>query len=192
MDKTNVTPAAIVQTDPTPQVAPDALGEVLYCANHPDVETLLRCNRCGKPICLKCAELTDVGYRCKECIRGVQDKYFNAAATDNLIAFGVAFIVTALAAPFASLLLRMFGMFFGLLIAFMLGGAAGGVLAQIVRTAVGRRRGRQLPYFALAGIILGVIVGSLVGLIFVGLPPLNLALLVFTVLAAGAAYQILR
>ncbi len=65
-------------------------GEVLYCANHPETETYLRCNKCGKPICLKCAELTEVGYRCKECIREQQNVFYNAMESDNLIAFGVA------------------------------------------------------------------------------------------------------
>ncbi len=171
--------------------APSA--EVLYCANHPDVETLLRCNRCGKPICLKCAQLTDVGYRCKECIRGVQAKYYNALPMDNLIAFGVALVVTALASPVASLLFGMFGFgFLGLILAFMLGSAAGGVLGQIIRTSVGRRRGRQMPYFALAGIILGILVGSLGGFILVRMPLFNLSQLVFAILAAIAAYQFLR
>ncbi|MEN6392186.1 MAG: B-box zinc finger protein, partial [Anaerolineaceae bacterium] len=27
----------------------------LYCTNHPQTETSLRCNRCDKPICTKCA-----------------------------------------------------------------------------------------------------------------------------------------
>ena len=71
----------------------------MYCANHPDVETLLRCNRCGKPICLKCATLTDVGYRCNECIRSVQDTYFNAKSSDNIVAFSWRFLVTAIDGP---------------------------------------------------------------------------------------------
>lgn len=164
--------------------------ETVVCANHPDTETLLRCNRCGKPICLKCAVLTDVGYRCKECIRGVQATYFNAAPLDNLIAFLVAAAVTAIAAPIAGLLLRVTG-FFGLILALFFGGGAGSALAQIIRSAISRRRGRYLRFFALGGIILGVLVGMVIGLFF-GIPPFNLPLLFFTVLAAIAAYQILR
>ena len=165
--------------------------ETLYCANHPDTPTLLRCNRCGKPICLKCAVLTDVGYRCKECIRGVQDFYFNAEPYDNLIAFVIAAIVTALAAPLVTLVLGMVG-FFGLIIAFLIGGAAGGVLAQIVRAAVSRRRGRNLRYFAIGGVIVGVMGWLLLGAVLTGRVPLSLSMLIFTVLAAAAAYQILR
>ncbi|GIV76905.1 MAG: hypothetical protein KatS3mg050_1299 [Litorilinea sp.] len=177
--------------DPALAAAPGTEeAEVLYCANHPNVETLLRCNKCGKPICLKCAQLTDVGYRCKECIRNVQDNYFNAVTVDNAIAFAVALVIAGIAVPILSILLGMLrGFFFwGLIIAFMLGGGAGGALAQIIRAAVGRRRGRYLRYFALAGIICG----SLASLVLLNLPLLNLPLLVFGVLATATAFQILR
>lgn len=167
--------------------------EKLYCANHPDVETLLRCNRCGKPICLKCAVLTDVGYRCKECIRGVQDNYFNAAPTDNLIAFVVALVVSAIGAPVAGFLFRIFPFwFFSIIIAFMVGGAAGGILAQIIRTTVQRRRSRQMRFFALTGIVAGVLLGSIGATLFLGIPSLSLPLIVFAFLAASTTYQILR
>ena len=29
--------------------------EILYCTVHPTVQTTLRCNRCGRPMCTKCA-----------------------------------------------------------------------------------------------------------------------------------------
>ena len=171
----------------------DQPAEVLYCANHPDVETLLRCNRCGKPICLKCAVLTDVGYRCKECIRGVQDNYFNASPSDNLIAFVVALLVSAIAAPIAAFLFGIFPFwFFSLIIAFMVGGAAGGILAQIIRRAISRRRSRRLRYFALAGIVFGVLLGGMGAALFLGFSPFNLPLLIFAFLAASTTYQILR
>jgi hypothetical protein len=164
---------------------------VLYCANHPDTETLLRCNRCEKPICLRCAVLTDVGYRCKECIRGVQSSYFNAIPVDNVIGFGVALLVVAIASPIAGFFLGRLPIFFGLIIAFAIGSGAGGALAQIIRVSVGRRRGRYLRHFTLAGIILGVLIGGVIGLFF-GIPVFSLNTLAFTVLATITAYQILR
>ena len=39
----------------------------MYCANHPKVETYLRCGKCGKPICAKCRVSTPVGFRCYDC-----------------------------------------------------------------------------------------------------------------------------
>jgi hypothetical protein len=184
--------------------ANDATSEVdvFYCANHPETETLLRCNRCNKPICLKCAVQTSVGYRCKECIRNVQSGYFNIENKDYPIALFVSMAVTAVTAPIAGGLIGRFG-FFGFLLAFFLGSGAGGILAQIIRAAVGRRRGRFLRHFALGGIVLGVLFGMLLtglllggGLagVIIGFLAIftNLPLLIFLVLASATAYQLLR
>lgn len=165
--------------------------EMLYCANHPGTETLLRCNRCEKPICLKCANQTAVGYRCPECLRDVQSSYFNAEGKDNPIAFGVAFLVTLISTPIAGLLLGIGG-FFGIIIAFLLGSGAGGALAQIIRRAVGKRRGRNLRWFALAGIITGFLFGVLVGIILLGTVPGMLSLLIFAFIASSTAVGLLR
>ncbi|RIK35393.1 MAG: hypothetical protein DCC55_30425 [Chloroflexi bacterium] len=171
---------------------PGAAEGVLFCANHPTVETLLRCNKCGKPICLKCAVQTPVGYRCRECVRQQQDVYFNAAEWDNIIALGVGFLVTLVATPLASAILGRMG-FFGIFIGLFIGASAGGLLAQIIRRAVGRRRGRYLPFFALAGISLGVLLGSFVSFLLVGVfTLLSIPMLVFAFLAITTAYQILR
>ena len=169
--------------------------DVLYCANHPDRETLLRCNKCGKPICMKCAQLTDVGYRCKDCIRSQQNVYFNAQSWDNPIAFVVSFVVTVIATPILAAILSIAG-FFGWLVAFIAGPGAGGILTQIIRWAVGKRRGRYLSYFAIAGIVLGLLAGPFAGALFGGrgglLVLFNLPMLIFAFLAASTAYRFLR
>ena len=165
---------------------------VMHCANHPDVETLLRCNRCNKPICVKCAVQTPVGYRCKECIAEQQKKYFNAVTGDNLIAFLVSFGVTVIATPIIGFFLGAFS-WFGFIIAFLAGSAAGSSLAQIVRAAVKRRRGPHLRWFALAGILLGVVIGSVIALFIFGVFPLfSLSVLIFTGLAIASALPFLR
>lgn len=167
--------------------------QVFYCKNHPTRETLLRCNKCGDPICLDCAVLTDVGYRCKECIRSVQNNYFNALTKDNPVAFIVGLLVTVVATPIIGLILPRFGFFFGSIIAVMIGSSAGGILAQIIRKSVGKRRGRNLRYFAMAGIVLGVLIGSFVVLMMTGyFPLLTIPMIVFTVLALGTAHQMLK
>ena len=162
--------------------------EVTYCKNHPDRETLLRCNKCDEPICPECAVLTDVGYRCKECIRGLQDKYYNAEPKDNWIALAVSFIVTVIALPILGFILGFFGFFFGSIIALFVGSGAGTSLAQIIRQAVGKRRGRYIGYYAIAGIIAGI-------LVVVFLTPfgfVNIPTLIFGVLAISTAYPFLR
>lgn len=166
---------------------------VMHCVNHPDVETYLRCNKCGKPICLKCAVLTEVGYRCKACIREQQNVFYNAVTTDNLIAFAVAVGITLVAWPLVAWLFRLTG-FFGWILAILIGSGAGASLAQIIRRSVGRRRGRYLRHFMLAGIITGLLLsGLLTGLVFSSfLSFFSLGGLLFLILAIATAYQTLR
>lgn len=56
-----------------PATTTPSRGEV-PCTYHPDVQTGLRCTRCGKPICPKCAVRTPVGLRCPDCagVRGLR------------------------------------------------------------------------------------------------------------------------
>ncbi len=166
--------------------------ERTFCTNHPTVETMLRCNKCSRPMCVRCVRLTDVGYRCKECIAGQQAVYFNAESLDYPIAFGVGFIVCAIASPLAGLLLGEMG-FFGLWIAVLIGSAAGGVLAELIRRAINRRRGRYLWIAALGGVLLGVLMGNIAIFLFSGFFPLfSLVTLIFTGLALSTTYARLR
>ncbi|MBI4310173.1 MAG: hypothetical protein HY681_00200 [Chloroflexi bacterium] len=40
-----------------------------HCYRHKDVETLLHCGNCGKPICVRCTVQHPVGIRCPDCAR---------------------------------------------------------------------------------------------------------------------------
>ena len=165
-------------------------GEVLYCVNHPDTETTLRCNRCGRPVCVRCVELTEVGYRCKDCIREQQGIYFNAVNTDYIVVALVSFAMAAVAAPIIGYVLRFFGIF-GWILAFFLGPTVGGAAVTVIRRSIGRRRGRYLGVVAVVAIILGTLLGILVGLGF-GLAPNLLALGIFAFLALSTIYATLR
>lgn len=121
--------------------AVDDNTQTLYCANHPDRETTLRCNRCEKPICIKCAVSTPTGYRCQECVRGQQKIFDTAQTQDYLFAVLVAGILSAIGSVIASYL-----GFFALLIA----PVSGVITAEAVRAAVRRRRSKKL-FLAAAG-----------------------------------------
>src|SRR5581483_12274878 len=54
-------------TNPTIDDTSDA--DVFYCARHPQVETVLRCNRCDTPICPRCLVQTPVGAKCPTCAK---------------------------------------------------------------------------------------------------------------------------
>jgi uncharacterized membrane protein YeaQ/YmgE (transglycosylase-associated protein family) len=122
---------------------------VMYCAVHPTVETSLRCNKCGRPMCSKCAVRTPVGYRCKECVRGQQDVYFKAGQRDYVVAAVVSFVLSLI----ASFIVPPLGLFFTIILA----PVVGSVIAQAVHRATGRRRGRYTGYVVLGGLIVGML-----------------------------------
>jgi len=171
--------------------------EPLYCANHPTVETQLRCNRCNKPICTRCAVRTPVGYRCRECVRGQQQVFETALWYDCVVAA----VICAPLAAISAALLGSLG-FFVIFLAPM----AGGVTAEIVRLAVRRRRGRYLPLAATIAFVLGCLVVvalpllSLVLAVLLGAPLEGAARLglgsllplIYTVLASSTLYGRLR
>lgn len=117
-----------------------------YCVNHPQTPTGLRCNKCGQPICVKCAVRTPVGYRCRSCVSAQQQIFETALWYDYVIAAVVAAVLGGLA---GALLVNM--QFF----VFFLAPVAGGLTAEVVRAAVRRRRGRRLALAAAGGFVLG-------------------------------------
>lgn len=162
---------------------------VLYCAVHPTIETTLRCNKCGRPMCLKCAVRTPVGYRCKECVRGQQQVFFNANATDPLVQGLIGLLLGGVAAALAAFITRSLGMglgFIGWLIAFWAGSAVGAGIADVAHRAVRRRRGRY-SWLVVAG---GIAASGLLVSIF--LLNLTLTQLIFVVMAISGAVGRLR
>lgn len=123
--------------------------QMLVCANHPDTETNLRCNRCEKPICPRCAVQTPTGYRCKECVRG-QQKNFNTATWYD---FPIAILIAGVLSFLGSLIVPYIGFF-----ALFLGPVIGTVIAEAVRRAIQRRRSRPLFVAATVAAALGCII----------------------------------
>ena len=118
----------------------------IYCANHPDTPTTLRCNRCEKPICAKCAVLTPTGYRCNECVRS-QQKVFNTALWyDYIFAVLIALVLSYIGSRFV-----LFIGFFTILLA----PVAGFGIAEAIRAVVHRRRSKQLFLAAAAAAAIG-------------------------------------
>jgi hypothetical protein len=168
---------------------------ILHCANHPNRETVLRCNRCDKPICVQCSVQTPVGFRCKECVRGQQAIYFNAKSTDLVIAGVVGLVLGGILGIVAYFVLGMIG-WFRLLLAFLAGPAAGGLIAEAVRFSVRRRRARYLGLITAIACVIGALSGGiLLGLlgplpIFAFL--IRLDVLLLAGLAASTIYARLR
>ena len=161
----------------------------LTCANHPDRETMLRCNRCDKPICYQCAVRTPVGYRCKECVRGQQAVYFNANRFDLLIAAAIGFVLGGVLGGVGYAVLGFFG-WISFIAAFFVGPIAGGIIAEAIRLGVRRRRARRLNLVAAGACVVGAALGGgVVAVIFGGS---LLATLLLIGMAASTIYARLR
>ncbi|MBM4423204.1 MAG: hypothetical protein FJ030_07405 [Chloroflexi bacterium] len=140
-----------------------AAANLTFCANHPDRETSLRCNRCGKYICAKCVVRTPTGYRCRECVSQQQQIFETALWHDYVIAA----VVSAILSGIAGALVTLLGWF-----VFFLSPVAGGIIAEVVRFGVRKRRGKWLPWAAVGGAVLGglpLCALPLIALIFSGL-----------------------
>jgi hypothetical protein len=121
-------------------------NQPLYCYNHPTVQTNLRCNRCNRPICTKCAVLTPTGYRCKECVRGQQKTFETAQSTDFIFAVVIAGVLGFVGSLVASIL--------GFFVIFI-GPIAGLIVAEAVRAVVHKRRSKRLFQAAAAAAAIG-------------------------------------
>ena len=126
----------------------------LYCTNHPKMETSLRCNRCEKPICAKCAIQTPTGYRCPECISSQKKTFETAEWYDYPAAFALAAILSFI----GSLIAGNFG-FFVLFIA----PVAGVGIAEVTRLIIRKRRSNRLYKFVAIAVLIGSLPPLLLG-----------------------------
>jgi hypothetical protein len=128
---------------------------ITCCANHPGVETSLRCRRCEKYICPKCATRTPTGYICKECSRAQQKAFETAEWYDPIVGF----VVAALLSGLGSFLISLIGNigFFGWILVSAAAPTAGVVIAEGLRLVTRRRRSALLFKVILVGIILGAL-----------------------------------
>jgi membrane associated rhomboid family serine protease len=72
-------------------------SEETYCYLHPDTPTRLRCSRCERPICGRCAIPASVGQHCPYCVaeaRKAEPKVRSAMAKKSPVVLGI-IVVTA-------------------------------------------------------------------------------------------------
>jgi hypothetical protein len=138
-----------IKTDGGPA---SSIGQVCY--RHPQTETGLRCNRCNKPICPRCARRTPVGFRCPDCIREQEDKYYSGRNLDYVIAVVTALPLSLIAAGLFTFILGGLG-FWIIFISLFVAPAVAGFIAEAVRWGVGKRRSRYLGQVVAGCLILG-------------------------------------
>ena len=121
------------------------------CADHPNVETRLRCSRCGKPICPQCAVRTPVGMRCPDCA-GTRAA-IKANTSQVLTAAGAGLIVAALAGIGWGYLPN-WQFYWALLLGF-------GTVEMMARFLPGRR-GVDLQAIAIVIVVFGIVLSRVV------------------------------
>ncbi len=133
------------------------------CANHPGVETMLRCNRCEKPICVKCAVRSPVGYRCPECVRS-QQKIFDTAVWSD---YALGFVVAGILSGIASILIGLVGSigFIGWFLVIAGAPTAGLAIAEGTRLVIKRHRSRSLFITIAVAVALGAFPSILLHLV---------------------------
>lgn len=156
--------------------------ESIYCVNHPNVETGLRCKRCNKPICAKCARSTPTGYICKEC-EGQQQKTFETAIQRD---YFLAVIISGVLSMLGSAISLSLGFF-----VLLLSPIAGMVIAESVRSAIQKRRSERLFRLVAAACVLGALPLTF-ATFFSGNIISILVQVFFIVTTAATAYQRLR
>jgi hypothetical protein len=144
--------SALPETVPAP-------GAV-QCSYHPDVETRLRCSRCGKPICPRCAVRTPVGLRCPDCAGTRASIAANPAGTAKAAAAGFA-VATLVAIAWG--FFPAWGFYWALALGF-------GVVETMARLLRGRT-GADLQAIAMAIIAYGAVLSRVVILQRLGVDP---------------------
>lgn len=133
--------------------------EIHYCAVHPDRETELRCNKCDRYMCAQCAVSTPVGYRCRQCVRQVEDKFFTGTNTDYIVIFAISLGLTIVGALVASIINFI-------ILTFFIGIFWAGFIGEANLRMTQRRRGRNSAPISAAGVVLGGVIGAVLYGIF--------------------------
>jgi hypothetical protein len=135
-----------------PLVDAQSIDDRLFCYRHPERETWVRCGRCDRPICTRCAMQGPVGSRCKQC---------GTLAFDPLTSFtpiqlvgGIAVAVGA--GVIAGYLSGRIG-FFSVIVAWF----AGGIIAELVTRVTGYKRGPVMLAIVCGGILAGSLLGGM-------------------------------
>lgn len=135
------------------------MSEPLNCVNHPDRETLLRCGKCGQPICIECAVRHPVGLRCPQCAKLRKAPTYDVPASYYLRALGAG-LGTSLFCGIVAQVLPLFVPMF--MVSFFLALVAGAIIGEAISRVTGYKRGRGLQIVAAASVILGSLAGTLV------------------------------
>jgi hypothetical protein len=150
----------------------------MRCATHPEIETNLKCGKCGKPICPRCMVQTPVGARCPDCAKLYRLPTYRVPAVYYLRAIGTA-LGMAVVSGFVWGVIDNFVSFFYLNL--ILAAGAGYAIGEVVSLSVNRKSSRGLA--AVVGI--AVVISYLVNIFSFGTPPFSPFRIIFDLVSIG-------
>jgi hypothetical protein len=104
-------------------------------------------------MCAQCAVQTPVGYRCRECVRQHDDKFFRGTQNDYVIGAVVCVVLGAIAGGIMSAIGFLF-------LALVLGLPVGGAISEVALRVTERRRGRHSGEIMAAASVAGMVLGA--------------------------------
>ena len=130
----------------------------MKCAFHPDVETNLRCGKCGKPICPKCLVQTPVGARCPDCAKLYKLPTYQVSATYFLRAIGTGAGMAIVGGVIWGVVRGLVPFFY---LNLLLAPAVGYAIGEVISLSVNRKRGAILAIIAGVAVALSYMVSVL-------------------------------
>ena len=131
----------------------------MKCATHPDVETNLRCGKCGRPICPKCMVQTPVGVRCTDCARLYKLPTYSVPAQYYLRAIGTGLGMAIVCGIIWGIIGGLVPFFY---LNLLLAPGAGYAIGEVVSLSVNRKRGTGLAIVAGLAVAISYLVSILV------------------------------
>lgn len=119
----------------------------VYCVNHPQRETLVRCSKCEAPICTSCRVETPVGFRCRQC--GI---YTPVQYQVPWFLYGPALAMGLTAGAIGGIVGSHLG-FFNFFVGPIIGTMVGELVARVARG----KRGKRLAGIAAVCVVLGAL-----------------------------------
>jgi hypothetical protein len=134
----------------------------MRCATHPEIETNLRCAKCGKPICPKCLVETPVGAKCRDCAGLSKLPTYHVSTTYYLRAVGTGLGMAITCGIVWSLVMGLMPFFYlNLYLNLLLAPAAGYAIGELVSLSVNRKRGTGLAIVAGITVVISYLISNI-------------------------------
>ena len=139
----------------------------MRCATHPDMETNLRCGKCGKPICPKCMVQTPVGARCPDCAKLYRLPTFRVSTKHYLRAVGTGLGMAIVCGVIWRVLMSLVPFFY---LNLLLAPGAGYAIGEVISLSVNRKRGTGLAVVGGVAVAISYVVSLWFAGFLLGIP----------------------